>query len=243
MNFSIDRVPKKIDPCPILEAVVELRFEASLSEEVIPGLLFPSFKDEFPEIKQLPVTELPLNIRRSDPNLKFSPYYRFEGDKLTIQIGPRVFSVLCQKEYLGWETYSQQIKAAFEEIKKQNIVQSASRLGLRYINFFPNMDVFRKLKVNIMFDDQSLVGNSNILRTETTQGTFNCAVQLANNSQVNKDGKQFKGSTFDIDVSNTQGHLIMNDFVDLVNEAHEIEKKIFFSLLKDDYLQLLNPEY
>lgn len=236
------KLPKKISPCPIVEAIVELRFEATLPEEIIPGLLYPALKENFPSIEKLPVAEIPPVIRNSDPNLKFSPYYKFSGDIFTIQVGPRTFSILCNKTYPGWSEFLARIKTAFTALKEVNIVKDAVRLGLRYINFFPNEDIFKQLNIKLEFNGEPLVGQHNILRNETERGGLVHIIQVASNVTITRDPQQLSGSTFDIDVINSQEN-IMDNFIAFTEEAHEKEKEAFFSLLSDSYLKSLNPEY
>ena len=47
-------IPKKISPSPILEAVVEIRFENELPSEVIFGKLYGALSTEFDQTEQLP---------------------------------------------------------------------------------------------------------------------------------------------------------------------------------------------
>lgn len=38
------------------------------------------FKDEFQQVEQLPVLQLPAAIRNHDSNLKFTPHYKIKKD-------------------------------------------------------------------------------------------------------------------------------------------------------------------
>ena len=63
-----DRLPVKIDHCPIVEAILELRFITSESWRTLPGLLFAHIRDRYPEQR-----DLPLCLNRASPGFTSSP--------------------------------------------------------------------------------------------------------------------------------------------------------------------------
>lgn len=243
MIFPVIDTPVKITPCPIYEAIVELRFESSLPEEVIPGLLYPAFKDKYPTIEKMPILELPPAIRDGDPNLIYSPHFRFKRQNMIVNVGPRVFSVACPHPYVGWEEYFAEIQEAFKMAIKIGLINKAVRLGVRYINFFKGVDVFKELKVEVGFNSNSIIGNKNNLRTEINEGNFVNVVHIANNANIIFQNKNLNGSIIDIDIVNNDGPSLLRDLPVLMGEAHNKEKLIFFSLLKDEFLKTMNPEY
>src|SRR5687768_13516679 len=109
MDFSNVRLPKKIEICPIIDAVIELRFESNLPPEIIPGIVYGKFGKRYPKTEKLPLMEVPSSLRDSDPNLMYSPVYKLFNESFIFQIGPRVFSVLCPKEYKGWTSFKAEI--------------------------------------------------------------------------------------------------------------------------------------
>ncbi|MGK5086325.1 TIGR04255 family protein [Bdellovibrionota bacterium FG-2] len=240
MNFDAVKVPKKITPCPITEAVVELRFDSSLPAEVMPGVVFSKFQKDFPKIEKLPIMELPPAIRDGDPNLRFTPQYRLTNDDFVFQIGPKCFSVVCPKEYKGWTKYYTQLEKVFDGIKELAIIQKPIRVGLRYISFFEDTDIFEKIKINLSLADNSLIGSNNIVRSEFNYSGFRCVIQIANGALLS--GK-VKGSSVDIDVISDKSGSILSDFKGIVNSAHEVEKRLFFGILNEDFLNKFNPEY
>lgn len=243
MIFPEIQTPFKITPCPIYEAIVELRFESSLPEEVIAGLLYPGFKDKFPEIEKLPILELPPAIRNGDPNLIYSPHFRFKRKDMTVNVGPRVFSVACPHPYVGWTNYSAEIQDAFKMAIKIGLINKAVRLGVRYINFFKDTDVFKELKVGMELNNNSIIGNKNNLRTEIIEGNFVNVVHVANNANIVFQKQILNGSIIDIDIVNNDGPSLIRDLYDLIEEAHNKEKLIFFSLLNEEFLKTMHPEY
>lgn len=243
MNFGSDRIPKKISPCPIAEAVVELRFESNIPAEVIYGISYQKLRRHFPNQEKLPIMELPQSIRDSDPNLKFNPYFRLKNNENFIfQIGPRSFSISCPKEYKGWDVFSKQIGLVFKDLHLLGIFHKPIRIGLRYISFFENINIFENIKMVLEMADNSLIGSKNAIRSEFQHEDFNCVINLANHAALNN--VKIIGSVIDVDVLYEKDPKIMlNNFLKIVDQAHILEKSIFFGIIKEDFLNKFNPEY
>src|SRR6266480_1902649 len=99
-----DRLPIKIDPCPIVEAILEIRFVTSESWATLPGLLFTRIRERYPEQKNLPLAQIPEEMRRHEPTFTYQPLIQFlSHSDFLIQFGPRVVSLVAKsKEYTGW---------------------------------------------------------------------------------------------------------------------------------------------
>lgn len=242
MNFDSVTCPKQITPCPIVEAVVELRFESMFPSETIQGIVYQSLHTEYSNIEPLPIMELPQSIRENDKNLKFNPHFRLKNNDFLVQVGPRCISIVSQKDYKGWEKYFSQIKKVFDQIKDVGIVQKPIRVGLRYISFFENTDIFENIDIQLSVGGNSLIGEQNILRSEFDIGMFRCILQIANRAEVT--GNSAEGSICDIDITSDKNpHDFLSHFNDIVKNAHDLEKKIFFGILKESFLKKFNPEY
>src|SRR5207249_12089967 len=85
-----DRLPIKIDPCPIAEAILEIRFVTSESWPTLPGLLFAKIRERYPEQKDWPRAQLPDEIRRREHAFTYQPLIQFHSRDLLIQSDPRV---------------------------------------------------------------------------------------------------------------------------------------------------------
>lgn len=240
MNFNIDKLPVRISPCPIAEAIVELRFESlNMPVEVFLGSIYEHFKNKNPKLEKLPILDLPAVLRDTDPGLLFSPYYRFTVGEFQLQFGPRSFAVVNPKEYAGWTNYSTLIRDSFDFLEREGILQNPSRLGLRYISFFEGKDILSSLKVGLDLSGNSMIPASNIIRSEFNYQNFRCIVQLGNNTLLNNE---ISGSTIDLDIIKEE-KMSLKELASIIDSAHELEKQIFFSLLKEDFLNEFNPEY
>ncbi len=233
------KLPKVIEPCPIVDALFEIRFIPKTHPNAVFGMVYNVLQEDFPEVKNLPILQLPEAVRTTDPNLKFKPHYRISNQNFVTQIGPDVLTISSFPAYVGWGNFSIQIFKILDKIQKIGIINSVIRIGIRYINFF-NDDIFQNINLKISFRDNDIEYKNTIVRTELEEGNFKSSLQVANNA--NYENKS--GSIIDIDTS-TESNLdnFFKEKEVIINKGHAIEKDLFFSLLKDDFLQTLNPTY
>lgn len=237
------KLPLKITPCPIFDTNIEIRFDAILPAEAIFGVLYDKFKEEYKTFEKLPILQLPDELRLNDPNLVFQPHYKLKKDDFIIQIGPKMLSVGGTGEYVGWDAFSEEVKKIFSKAKDLNIFSSINRLGLRYINFF-DFNIFEKIKLEISLDGKNLAQEQSLFRTSSRSGDFLNNLQITNKTNIAKNGKVMSGSILDIDISLDKAGPDIYDGLDgLIEDAHLEEKTLFYSLLCNDFLETLNPEY
>lgn len=244
MATDIDQLPKRISPCPIVEAIVEIRFSSEVLPDAIFGIVYQAFKDEFSEkVENLPILQLPQPIRSMDPGLRYQPHYKLSAGNLILQIGPRVISLSNVKDYIGWESFFPRIKEAFSRLEKLKIVKIVEKLGIRYINFF-KLDIFDKINLKIVMGDEPLKSLQTTLKTEMQEDSFVNILQIASNAKVTVQNKLMTGSIIDIDTVLTEiGETFFANMENVLKKGHNTEKKLFFNLLKKEYLGTLNPEY
>jgi uncharacterized protein (TIGR04255 family) len=235
-------LPKKITPCPIKEAVFELRFESSVPEDAIFGIVFNQFKDEFNNTAtSLPILEVPSQIRNQDPNLMFAPHYKMDSEFFTMQIGPKVISLVNIKEYKGWECFQEKITKTFEKLQKIRIATKVNRLALRYINIFPNKNIFESSSVQVILENYPLDSSNINLVTEIKNGSISSSVRVISGAQVAMASEIIHGSVVDIDssIQNVES----NCFLDNLNQVHEEEKRLFYKIIGSEALKTLTVEY
>ena len=130
------RLPNKIEHCPIVETIAEVRFDSSLPVEILLGNIFSELGQEYKSIENLPILDIPQVIRDNDPALKYNPYYKLIGNNFVLQLGPRSFSIVNTGEYVGWDVFNKKVNEAISAlIVRQNQV-AVLRTGLRYMSFF-----------------------------------------------------------------------------------------------------------
>jgi uncharacterized protein (TIGR04255 family) len=238
------KIPKKITPCPIAEAIFEIRFDSDLPGDAVFGIIYNEFKSEFKNLTKLPILQLPDPIRTKDPNLIYSPHYKLQNKNFILQVGPKVLSLVNIKEYCGWDLFSKKIEKTFTKISKTGVIKTPTRIGLRYVNFFENLDIYEKSNLKLLLNSEPF--NASHIDLTANVPTKYCIsrVKMANKAIIGIEGKKLDGSIIDIDVEYKKAfENFFEHSREIAEIAHEDEKIIFFGLLKDKFLKSLNPEY
>lgn len=238
---STIQLPKKISPCPITEAIVELRFESDTPNDAVFGIVYQTFKTDYPVSEELPILQIPEIIRKQDKASHYRPYYKLtNNDGFLFQVGPKVLSLISIAPYAGWEEFNRRLKDLVEKVKGLDIVKSYTRIGIRYINKF-SLNVFDIVNLQIKLPSHPLTNCETFVSSEIPTGDFKSTLQISNSVTSTQKGQNVKYSIIDIDtfVENPQGEINV-----LINKGHLEEKKLFFALLKPDFVKSnLSPEY
>lgn len=236
------KLPKTITPCPIIESIIEVRFESELPGEAVFGIIYQALQKDFPKLDKLPILQIPEVIRSEDSNLIYSPHYKLSSEKNYIsQIGPKVFSLANINEYVGWDIFYEEIKRVLKKIYELNIIKETKRFGLRYINLFPEMNIYERSNLKINLKEDRLEKSINLLINLPADG-FSHTLRMVSDAQVNVSNKVLSGSIIDIDTALNEPILdFYNNMETILTKAHTEEKKLFFSLLTDEYIETLNP--
>ena len=238
-------LPSRIEKCPLIDALIEFRFEAAIAKSAVFGVIYNLIRNDYRgNVINLPILQIPEQIREVDPNLKFKPLYTIEGDKFIIQIGYDVLSISSKMPYVGWPEFSQHSLSLINKIIQEGIIKRVSRLGHRYINFFRG-DITNSLTMSFSMTEK-YVSENLLIRTDVRDGNFMNTLQFANNANYrpNPNTSEIVGSLIDIDTSREYSdNFFIENREQEINMAHECEKKLFFSLLKPTFLETLNPTF
>lgn len=239
-------LPKKITPCPIIEAIVEIRFSINVPTSAVFGIIYNQIKEKYIEYEELPILELPRTILETDEKLKFQPHYKLFSDNYIIQIGYNMISISINNKYLGWTNFNNEIDYVVNILKSSGIVKKINRVGMRYIDFFEKVDIFNNIKLKISMNDEPFESISKYFRTETKNENFNVLLQISNKAEIKtKKLEKISGSLIDYDISrNIESNDFFENYSKILNDAHKILKENFFlNLLDNEFLTNLNPEY
>ena len=158
-------------------------------------------------------------------------------------IGARQLYLGKTGEYAGWALFSEKMRHVIETIEKLSFISEVERVGLRYVNFF-NFDIFDRINLIISLSNRPITDNETLVRTTIPGQRFTSRLHVANKTSFTVEGLVRFGSVIDIDTFLVTD---LNDFfknpTSIIEEGHTEEKTVFFTLLKDDFIQTLNPEY
>jgi uncharacterized protein (TIGR04255 family) len=245
----MENLPLKIKHDLITEALLELRFDSSFPPEAIFGIIYQIISKKYPNIQNvpLPILQLPEAIRNADPNFKYQPHNRLQKDVCGFNIGPNVISFFVQKPYIGWDKWKPIITEILNELMNiEGLFKIIERIGLRYINLI-DRSIFSVANINIKIIDKVLDNEQTNFRTEYTDGNYVKIVQIFNNANILVNNKPICGSLIDIDIIRDLRTISIQNFKskmeEILEESHNKEKILFFSLLKTDFLNELEPTY
>lgn len=238
-------MPVSISPCPVQEAVVEIRFSTSKPPDAVFGILYSKVQEKFTTTNPLPILQIPEAIRSQDPNLTYQPQYVLSQGNFNLKIGPKVLGFSCTAPYTGWKQFYSFVTEIIETTKDTGVIESPERLGLRYVNFFPR-PVLDILALGIQFGELQVSKEPTYLRTEFKQDDFDKIVSITNNMSISLPGETVLGSLVDIDCVHTFSRNTCDFYAvydSIINRGHFMEKQAFFELLAPDFLATLDPKY
>lgn len=241
----MDKLPKRIDPCPIVESVVEVRFSSVLPGEAIYGVLYSKIGNMFESSNNLPILQVPEALRSADPNLMYQPHYVLAKGDLSLRVGPRSLLFANNGMYKGWEEFSAFIKTALEEIRDTKIVHVPERIGIRYLNFF-DFPILDKINFAVSHLGRTITDENTVVRIEFRRERFMEILNVANKSGLTLNNRVVTGSLIDIDCIFGYGPgstAFYDSYESVLEEGHLLEKTSFFDLLLPDFLATLNPVY
>ncbi len=146
------KLPTNIDPAPLIEAVMDVRFEPLIPPAAVFGFVYGLISDRYGEPSALPILQLPEEMRDRDPNLQFQPLYRMENKPFLLQLGPRILNVAAvDKGYPGWSLFREEVLRLFDILAQKGVIGSITRVGMRYINYFSsNVFEISNFSVNLL---------------------------------------------------------------------------------------------
>jgi len=239
-----ERLPVRIDPCPVIEAVIEIRFVTQESWSVLPGLLYGFIRERYPEKIELPLSQLPEDFRRREPALTHQPLVQFLSPDFLIQFGPRVISLVTKPDaYPGWSAIRAELEWLLDVLKKSAFISEGERLGVRYIDFF-QQNIFPGIHIGGHVNGTAIDEAELTLTTAFRRAPLAGRLVITNGALVRRGESRTAGSVLDIDVwVASLDFELFADGLDRFDGLHHLLKGVFFGLLKPEFLDTLHPVY
>lgn len=250
----MQNIPKKLDPTPIISAVVEIKFTSSVPLDAVFGIVYPLLSSEYKNIQKLPVVQIPNDIREKDPALVHAPHYEFVDDDrvLRVLVGPRVLAIAFykskQKNYPGWtENIQKKVFNVYEKIFKNSFIKSIDRFAIRYTDFFKDNNIFENSQYRLLDETKDNVGIDEKVQVSRNfeEESFFHNIVVSNNAEFIIDNQQEKGSIVDIDTYKENGlEDFQENYKEYLRQCHLLNKKQFFNVLDKEYIDTkFNAQY
>ncbi len=250
------KIPKHITPDNLKDAIVEIKYTASVPFEVAFGLFYKTFDDTYTYTnrpignQQLPVPmPMPFNLPQ-ELKISFGEQTLFYNDKIKIELKPNSIIFNCLKEYITWDKYKPEIEKVLNQLTEAKIIENYTRIGIRYINVYPNIDLKNCIKFSFSFGMPEINSETYTFHSEFKVDDLRVNLNLNNKLQIISP-KAFLNqvaiapiSIIDIDVIKENfSETDINKLLQNIEEVHIKEKDIFFNLLNENFLATLNPIY
>ncbi|MFC0076553.1 TIGR04255 family protein [Flavobacterium procerum] len=233
-------LPLKITPDPLLSSTVEIRFKSNKSLNEIFISLFSEFTKDFPKFKN---TGFPEGLREKNVELKYIPEYVFSNNDYSIAFNENFIAFECVSEYKLWKIYSVFLKDTVNRIKKLGLIDEIERIGVRYGSLFENIsDIDEILKNSPKLTSSDFGEEFLVYMTKIIDGNTDIILRIKKDFELIDDDINKKGHLIDIDVSTCKDFDNKKIF-EYIDQLHDSLKKLFFGLLKEDFIKSLNPEY
>lgn len=243
----MNKLPKRISPNLLIEAVAEIRFDSGMPEDAVFGMVYSKLRENFPKVEELPILQIPKELRSVGAvNFESQATHKLVGRDSFVHIGPRVAAVITN-QYSGWTEFAPGIEVVFSQVIDSLGITSLNRAALRYVNAMKDRNLFEVSNLTLSLNQKDLTFAPTVLRVELPRGEFTTTVQVVNRAAWQAGGSQATGSAFDIDTFTTgSGKGIASDSASLQKtffEIHQISKETFFETLKEDFVASLAPVY
>jgi len=241
------KIPKRINPDSIKDSIVQILFTPAIAPELFIGTFNQVFSDTFhfqvapPKRREFKTTDTEAffvePVERG--------YFLDTDNKIKVDLSANAIVFNSFNEYVLWENYFLLIKNTIKRLFESKLISSVNRIGIRYISQFENKKLFDILKVDLNIGEFK----TDDFETSHIRSEFNddnCSVILTLiNSKLSAQGLT-PSSIVDIDIIQIFGESGVNDFAEVVKQidhGHTKQKTTFFTLLKQEFLESLNPEY
>jgi uncharacterized protein (TIGR04255 family) len=244
-------LPQRLHNLPLVDAIFEVRFATAVpampASSILPGVFFSKIQGE-KKIERLPISDLPVQFRQADPQIKFQPLARLHIDGFSIAISDESVSVASKLPYRGWELFKKQILDTLEIVASSGVVGKVNRYSMRYINILEEMDqVSKRINLEIKIGNRQLGSEPFQLRVEIPRDDLQQVITMGSPATVNfrEGGGSRRGILVDIDVSCSllPVNLDEHGLSVKLDAIHDACKETFFDCLTDEVIQILGPQY
>lgn len=243
-------MPVRLAKEPIIEAIWEIRFEsrAPSAGDVLPGLVYNELRDKYPQVVRLPGADIPHPVAVKEPAFRYMPRIGMHANNQAILLGERVAALSVRRPYPGWSSFSRDIRSLLQVLKGTDLIDTIERFSLKYVDVIdlgpePTLEW---LNMTLRLGTHEIGAEPAQVRAEIDDGNLTHRVQAISPAEVafGDGGEGLRGVLLEIDsvriLRQGESWSVVEDELDTVHTAC---KRMFFSLLTAETLNLLEPVY
>lgn len=221
----------------IIDTGLEMAVSYMFPSDAIVGILYNSLhqKSEHVELQKLPVSNIPDEIRRMDPNLKDKPTHQLTCKEGFVQIGENVLCIGGIMPYTSWEVFEKFIGEILGLLSASSLLKAVEHVKLRYLNFYEE-NIFESINLNISMPGiEHICSGSTAFRTEIPCGESILGVlQITNGVHVKNESLELDNDGSLIDLLTITKKVSMENFPEVIKKLHEQVESLFFKLTRKD---------
>jgi uncharacterized protein (TIGR04255 family) len=154
----------------------------------------------------------------------------------------------CRRPYSGWKTFSADIREFAKAVQEAGLVDRLERFSLKYIDLIELEKPvgLALLNLDIKMGEYELAAKPVQLRTEIKENDLIHIIQIISPAEVELSGteRRLKGVLVDIDsIKPMRDDESWDALQQRLDDVHVACKKMFFSILKPQTIEALEPEY
>jgi len=235
------KLPIEISPNPLVTSTIELRFFTQAPSSDLLPVVYQAFSSLFPKFE---VSNLPADVKSSNPQFKFAPDYMLSNENYRLSFSNSVLSFEHVSEYQFWKNYFPFVSNCYEKFFNLVKAEFIERIGVRYASVLDKTENANQVLISVPGIglegyNQKFEHYRSIIKVEK----FNLLLQVFENAKAEKKDQTISGVYIDIDASFEEKIKPDGKALEIIDQLHSEQKKLFFSLLKEDYIQTLNPKY
>jgi uncharacterized protein (TIGR04255 family) len=244
------QLPKKLKQDAILEAVFEVRFV----QTGVPEIFFGRFVDHQNwrsyKPRKLPFPDLPPQILQIDPNLRFMPIFEAVAPdgQSKITVGNQAAAFHRASPYPGWSVFGAEIDGFIDTLFATTQELTVRRLGLKYINALTSIahsiHSVADLDVKATISGDDTLSEFNINFMSNLNARSRALVRVATKGFLSGPVPPDTTLFVEVDV-HTPEPFVETKMVEVkrwAHDAHEMEKREFFHLFKQSWIESYKAE-
>jgi len=238
-----------IDSSPIVDAACEIRYNARVETNLIPGLLHVALAKDGVDAQIADIESahlIPAFLRTTDPALRNIHLFEFDHNSVKIRFGPGSLLISACTPYPGWAIYSADIDIILSLFERSGVMEDIERVGIRFINFIESASIDSSLNVSV---------SSSFTTEENSEHCIPLEVDSTSIAVTYKSGDRYArlsiqspvkytdsansdktGILVDIDAFYGDDNIVHKTLSTTIDQLHELAKSIFFSSVKSESL-------
>ncbi len=243
-------VPARLRQEPLIEAIWQIQFDSPAIGDVLPGVLFSELKTRCRNLslRRLPAADIPAPVAQIDPNLRFIAKVIMEdpGSPFRWQVGDRVVTLNCQKPYVGWKSFKEEIIRMMNTLQESGLILNIQRHSLRYLDLLtltPPPDL-TALKLKVELGGHEIRQHNCQIRLEIPEDEFVHVIQVVTPANATLPNETLTGTLVDLETVPKIPPTDWDAAQAQLEILHTQSKAMFFHhILTESAIQSLEPEY